>query len=214
MSNCAYCAKKPCTKNSTEGAPKDCPGYTHSPEEMLGLYSEEEKKEAFASALTEAENYCRATRVEEIMDYAHKCGYHKLGLAFCAGLSTEAQIFADILRSNGFEVESVCCKNGRVPKAEIGITQEMQAHPECPYEIMCNPIGQALVLDEAKCDLAIVLGLCVGHDTLFIRHINAPCTVLSTKDRVMGHNALAALYTAKSYKKGLYNFIQRKYGDK
>jgi uncharacterized metal-binding protein len=42
-----------------------------------------------------------------------------------------------------------------------------------------------------------MLGLCVGDDVLFIRHSKAPVTVLAVKDRVLAHNPLGALYTAK-----------------
>ncbi len=66
-------------------------------------------------------------------------------------------------------------------------------------EPMCNPIAQAGVLNAEGVDLAIMLGLCVGHDTLFLKYCKAPCTVLAVKDRVTGHNPLAALYLAKSY---------------
>ena len=36
---------------------------------------------------------------------------------------------------------------------------------------------------EDDTELNIVIGLCVGHDSLFISHSKAPCTVLATKDR-------------------------------
>ena len=62
---------------------------------------------------------------------------------------------------------------------------------------MCNPIGQAAVLDAEGVDLHILLGLCVGDDTLFIKHAKAPVTVLAVKDRVLAHNPLGALYTSK-----------------
>ena len=45
-------------------------------------------------------------------------------------------------------------------------------------------------------DFNIVIGLCVGHDTLFLRHSAAPTTVMVVKDRVLGHNPAAALYQA------------------
>jgi len=45
----------------------------------------------------------------------------------------------------------------------------------------------------------VLLGLCVGHDSLFIRQATAPVTVLAVKDRVTGHNPLAALYTSETY---------------
>ena len=212
MPSCAYCANKPCYKGTPETVPTDCPGHDHTSEELFSLYSAPEREEANRAALVEAENYCRASRVEEIMDYAYKCGYHKLGVAFCIGLSAEAQIFCDILRSNGFTVESVCCKNGSIPKSEIGVTQPEQTHPDWPYEAMCDPIGQALALDEAGCELSILLGLCVGHDTLVLRHSKAPCTVLAVKDRVTGHNPLAVIYTVKGYHKSVFHFIENKYG--
>ncbi len=63
---------------------------------------------------------------------------------------------------------------------------------------MCNPIGQAAILDGEGCDLNIILGLCVGDDTLFIKHSKAPVTVLAVKDRVLAHNPLGALYTSRN----------------
>ncbi len=44
-----------------------------------------------------------------------------------------------------------------------------------------------------------MLCLCVGHDSLFLRYIDSPTTVLAAKDLVTGHNPLAALYTVHSY---------------
>jgi len=66
----------------------------------------------------------------------------------------------------------------------------------CPTR-KCNPIGQAAILDGEGSELNIILGLCVGDDTLFIKHSKAPVTVLAVKDRVLAHNPLGALYTAR-----------------
>ena len=66
---------------------------------------------------------------------------------------------------------------------------------------MCNPIGQAIFLNEAKTELNIILGLCVGHDSLFIKYSKAPVTVFAVKDRVLGHNPLAVIYQAEAYYK-------------
>ena len=44
----------------------------------------------------------------------------------------------------------------------------------------------------------IVIGLCVGHDTLFLRHSKVPTTVMIVKDRVLQHNPVAALYGVQS----------------
>ena len=179
---------------------------------MLDLYSDADKKAAYASALVEVEGYCKNTRLEETMDYAYKMGYKRLGVAFCVGLSEEGQILCEVLRNNGFIVDSVCCKICCVPKKSVGISQEQQLRPQNPYEGMCNPIGQAYILDEQGCELAILLGLCVGHDTLFMKHIKAPCTVLATKDRTMAHNPMGAIYTAKKFMSRQNSFIERRYG--
>lgn len=138
------------------------------------------------------------TRIQEIGEFARKMGYSRLGLAFCIGLAKEAGMVAEIFEAQGFEVVSVACKAGRVPKESIGIDDEdkiRQGHEEA----MCNPIFQAMLLNEAQSQFNILLGLCVGHDSLFFRHAQAPTTVLAVKDRVTGHNPLAAVYTSHSY---------------
>ncbi len=68
---------------------------------------------------------------------------------------------------------------------------------------MCNPILQAKMLNHAKTDLNVVVGLCVGHDSLFYKYSEAITTTMITKDRVLGHNPAAALYTADTYYKRL-----------
>mgnify|MGYP000188900606 FL=1 len=62
---------------------------------------------------------------------------------------------------------------------------------------MCNPILQAKQLNAEKTDLNVVIGLCVGHDSLFNKYSYALVTTLLTKDRVPGHSAAAALYLRK-----------------
>jgi uncharacterized metal-binding protein len=142
-------------------------------------------------------------RILELIEFSKKCGYKKLGLAFCAGLSSEAQTLTEILENHGFEVVSVRCKVGATPKEKIGIKPEQKIAGPAKWESMCNPITQAEIINEEKVDFAIMLGLCLGHDTLFIKHCRVPMTVIAVKDRVTGHNPLAALYTINSYYKRL-----------
>jgi uncharacterized metal-binding protein len=64
---------------------------------------------------------------------------------------------------------------------------------------MCNPVSQAELLNRSGCQFNIVLGLCVGHDSLFFKHSEGLATVLVTKDRVLAHNPVGALYLADTY---------------
>jgi len=137
-------------------------------------------------------------RIVEICEFAHKMGYKKLGLVFCGGLDKEAEIVARLLENKGFDVVSVRCKAGGVPKEEIGIRQDEKIHIG-EFEPMCNPIFQAFVVNDAGTDFNVLLGLCVGHDSLFLKYAKALTTVLAVKDRVTGHNPLAAVYLSESY---------------
>lgn len=148
-----------------------------------------------ASAEVEYEGYCRLTRVEEIMTFARKMGYRRIGIANCIGLQNEARIFARILRDNGFDVFSVICKVGGKAKSSMGIPKECESIGAA----MCNPILQARLLNQAGTQLNVVIGLCVGHDSLFYKYSDAYATTLVTKDRVTGHNPAAVLYTSTSY---------------
>ena len=209
MPNCAHCTVRSCNNGTTEKAPANCPGRFTDKEKELARYSEDDKRTFVAAAEVEAEGYCQKVRVQEIMDYAYKCGYKRLGVAHCIGLRNEARVFADILKANGFEVETVCCKVGGIDKSEMGVDRKSYVS-DCEFEAMCNPAGQAAVLDEAGCELNILLGLCVGHDTLFIKNSKAPITVLAAKDRVTGHNPLAAIYNADSYyRRKFENYVEK-----
>jgi uncharacterized metal-binding protein len=153
---------------------------------------------AQAAARTEAAGYCKETRLEEVMSFAQRLGVNRLGIAHCIGLIQEARLVQEIFEANHFEVLSVCCKVGSISKEEIGLSDAEKIRPG-QYETLCNPIGQAMLLNEAGTGLNIALGLCVGHDSLFFQHSQAPVTVLVAKDRVTGHNPVAAIYTSHSY---------------
>jgi uncharacterized metal-binding protein len=137
-------------------------------------------------------------RIREICEFADKMGYKRLGLVFCMGLWKEASAVGEILKGNGFELVSVGCKAGCVPKEEIGVKDDEKVRIG-EHETMCNPIFQAKLVNEAKTQFNVLVGLCVGHDSLFFKYAEAPTTVLAVKDRVTGHNPLAAIYTSDVY---------------
>lgn len=164
--------------------------------EIMKLYEDAENNKVMKTAAeVEYEGYCRWPRVQEIVEFAKGMGFQKIGIATCAGLIRETRVLTKILRSHGFDVYGAVCKIGAVPKADVGIDEKCDA----VGKNMCNPITQAKMLKEAETELNIVMGLCVGHDSLFYKYSEALVTTLVAKDRVTGHNPVAALYTAESY---------------
>jgi len=211
--SCSLCPDNPCYRQPEQKRPNFCPTHTMPGlyEELEPLYGEAEIRQ-FAQAATRQERAGydfsesgrrpKKTRVEEILELADKMGFKKIGIAFCFGLKKEARILADLTRDRGFEVVSVCCKVCGIPKEYLGLSSDEKLDPTS-FEAMCNPIGQAKVLNREGTNLNVLLGLCVGHDSLFFKYADAWTTVLATKDRLLGHNALAALYTIESYYKVL-----------
>jgi len=155
------------------------------------LYDEDDEVAQLHQAATavEGEYYGRETRLGEIILLAREMGYQRLGLAFCVGLGEEAQGIENIL-SQHFDVVSVCCKVCGINKKEFGLQQISSQNSE----VMCNPAGQAQLLNEAHTQFNVICGLCVGHDAIFTRLSNAPVTTLVAKDRVLAHNPAAAIY--------------------
>ena len=210
---CAQCAvqNRICRKPDGTG-PAFCSTLLYP--EVIQQISAEYQREgvrqfAYHASLQEAECYIDREavpaykypvkpRVQEIIEFARKQGYHKLGVAFCGGLHREAAVFCRILEDHGFTVVSVMCKVGGVDKEAIGIECHQKVQPES-FEPMCNPIAQAGVLNAAKTDFNILLGLCVGHDSLFMKYSEALVTVFAVKDRVLAHNPLGAVYNYDSY---------------
>jgi uncharacterized metal-binding protein len=201
---CAYCppSVQACRKGESEQrGPGFCPTKVDPAAQASARarYDDAEtRKLSREAAIVESEGYCRWTRVEEIVQFAKRMGFTRIGIANCISFVEHSNVLSGILESHGFEVVSVACKNGNIPKEEIGLTEAEKIRPGT-FEPMCNPIAQAELLNRHGCELSVVMGLCVGHDSLFFRHIKGLTTVLVAKDRVLGHNPIAALNLADSY---------------
>ena len=178
--------------------PKNCPmHHMEKYEEPMKEYEKPENKEFYIKASEiEALGYGQWVRLREIIEFSKNMGYHKLGMAFCYGLRKEAKIIGMILRKHGFEVVSVICKNGSIPKETMEIQERVNPGK---FEAMCNPIMQAELLNEQETEFNIAVGLCVGHDSLFYKYSKAMVTTLIAKDRVLGHNPAAAVYCYDGY---------------
>ncbi len=143
-------------------------------------------------------------RIQETIEFAQKMKFHRICLVFCIGMRKEAEIIHKIFTDNGFETISVMCKAGAISKEEIGLLREQQIDPDS-FEVMCNPILQALTANYHESELNVLFGLCVGHDALFLKYAKAYNTVLASKDRLLAHNPLAAIYQYDSYYRYLKN---------
>ena len=170
-------------------------------DKVQALYEDEEnRKVSVITAQIENEFYGKYTRVEEVVEFAKRMGYTKIGIATCIGLIDESRILARILRKNGFEVYGAVCKIGSFMKKDVGVPAEDITRTGA---VMCNPVMQAEVLNQAGTDFNVVMGLCVGHDSLFYKYSKALVTTLVAKDRVLAHNPVGALYQAGAYYKKL-----------
>lgn len=215
LPDCADCPvpldRRICRNPEGKG-PAGCPclTYDETGADVAAIYDRPDIREfARQASIQEAEGYTGRLpgtgprrpvkpRVLEIAEFARRMNSDRIGLAFCSGLRNEAKLVAELWREMGLEVVSVICKVGTVPKESLGLADEEKVSPGSP-ESMCNPVGQALLLNRAGTGLNVALGLCVGHDALFFKYSEAPVTVLAAKDRLLGHNPLAALYTLDSY---------------
>ena len=97
--SCIDCAVKNCSQMD-KTFPEFCLT-THMDqkvlEEAMKCYEDEKVRQVtIAAAEVEFEHYCKYTRIEEIMDFAHKIGAKKLGIATCVGLLKSAARSAKI----------------------------------------------------------------------------------------------------------------------
>ena len=205
--SCSECSIRNCYRRDRK-YPDFCltSQYHDAVEKTHELYTSDtvDGRLARAAAEIEGEYYGRLTRLEETIRFAKKLNVTKLGIASCIGLLDEASLYAKIVRTAGIETKTVICKVGAIDKTEIGLPDDLKVCPGC-NESCCNPALQAQVLNEWGSQLNVMVGLCVGHDAIFARHSEAPAVTFIVKDRVLGHNPAAALYTAKFYYKRVLN---------
>lgn len=132
-------------------------------------------------------------RVQETMRFARSLGVSRMGISFCVGFRQEARLLSGVLKGNGFDVSSACCKTGAVPKESLGIIDAEKVHPGEP-EMICNPLAQAELLNRDDVQLTLILGQCVGHEAATLGALKNPAVCIIAKDRVLAHNSVAALY--------------------
>jgi len=196
--------------------PGYCPTHDHMDaiQESFDLYKGDSEDAKMARVAARVEGLCyqpipgseavnaRWTRVEDTIAFAKLMDYRKIGIATCIGLLEETQRLTDILKAQGFEPLSACCKAGSIDKLELGLGETDKIRPST-FEPACNPVAQAVLFNRAETNMNLIVGLCVGHDMLFTKYSDAPVSTIVVKDRVTGHNPVNVLYGQNFYYKRL-----------
>lgn len=203
--SCHVCSCEEKNRDLTK-VPKNCPMLDEkSMAEILVKYSEPEIRNFYYVTKT-----CRhpdtgigflVPRLRSVIDFCKAMGYKKIGLAFCVGLRNEAELYSKILRSHNLQVVSVCCCNCGFNRPDLGVPL-----PDgIDFHAACNPIGQAYLLNKENVEFNLVMGLCTGHDSLFMKYADAMSTVVIVKDPATGHSPASALYLYDQYYKRIFD---------
>ena len=220
--NCAKCTQQNCQVQIKEC---DYPGCPMGNEEFFDAveaeYRDPEIAAFYAGTLKSMrDSFGRLTRVDEAINFCKLMDFKKIGVVYCSGMLREGRIANEAFKQNGFETVSVGCKTGGYSSVELAgdnalpppttaqQTRRDFSRPDFQYSrpesmrkrAICNPIGQAMLMNAEKTDFNVVTGLCVGHDSLFLKYADAMCTVLVAKDRMLHHNTVADLYAREAFK--------------
>jgi len=186
---CANCVDRTCFTGKgkmPEGCPEKNRRESRSQESMSG----------FVEFVAQTRKK-HITRINEVIEYARFMQMEKIGIASCIGLHDELRVVNKMFKKAGFHTASVMCKTGSIDKKSVGVPSRFRMTSQTGYVIgraACNPVAQAMVLNREKTDLNCILGLCVGHDSIFMKYAEAPTAALIAKDRSNGHNPAAVLY--------------------
>jgi uncharacterized metal-binding protein len=179
--DCAACSGQVCETGHVEAVPENCPMITEFPD-FNELYSSKLwRRMARQAAIVEAEGYGRWSRLREIAELASRMDYQRVGIAHCPDTAREARLTARYFETHHLD-------------------------PVLPRDCRdCEPSNQAKLFESEKTHFNVITGMCVGHDSIFIRASSAPVTSFVVRDSKLRHNPVGALYTSNSYfRRGLY----------
>lgn len=180
-----------CAILTGEPRPPGCPTAVHAA--LLDRAREEYRREdsfarkvwlAFARLV--GTGGAKRSRLEHILEFAASMGWRRLGVASCARYLEQVALVERVARENGFECMGVTCKVGDNSFADLEIAVDSDW-------TLCNPLGQAMLLNEFGSDLNIAMGLCMGHDIIFQHYSQAPVTTLTVKEKISDDHPLETL---------------------
>ncbi len=208
--NCTKCSVQLCQIREKINLPDDCPGLCRECiREGTQLYSDEDIAGFYADSLKSmGQSFGKMPRIIEAVNFCKIRGFHKIGVAYCSGMFKYGKIVADIFESYGFEVSAYGCKTGGFSANEL-VSEELlgdfgkdksgRAEAGAKPRAICNPIGQALFLNKEKTEFNVIVGLCVGHDSLFNRYSEAMSSTVVLKDRAFTEMCAESAKAAASY---------------
>ena len=191
---CNACVKQDCRDDYPKGIPDYCMAkkFHDVLKQSSTKYAAPETIDIYkaASAVVTRGDY-KWSRIQEAIEFCKELRISKVGIASCVGLMQELSSVTELFTGAGFEVKSAACQVGRVSAEDRGIPELKDAQG-----VYCNPIAQAEIFNAEITELIFIIGLCMGHDVLFNRYSEAPVSTLIIKDRVTGHNPVAALHSS------------------
>ncbi len=189
--DCLACEDRVCLTG------RPCPYYVLS---AVGGVDEETGRIVESAVDVACEEERTLCRLAELVYFALEMDYERIGVAFCVDLLEPASILADVLK-RFFDVTSVCCRVGG-RRADDGMHEAASPGPAAGEEAgpdlratVCDPVNQAAVLNAARTDLNVMVGLCVGADAVFSRQSEAPVTTIFAKDKSLANNPIGAVYS-------------------
>ena len=184
--NCIKCTTKSC--RTTE----PCQAQKFDAEDLILTYHLPENMKIVQAAAKLVDNGRAGTlsRLQEMIEFSKSMNFKRIGIAYCFGMEKEAALVTIIFRESGFKTYPVSCTTGGLKQSEINPASIIE-------KVSCNPLAQAEQLNAESVDFTITVGLCLGHDILFSKHIKSYSTTLIVKDRVHNHHPEAALSMAK-----------------
>ncbi|MGD8329309.1 MAG: DUF1847 domain-containing protein, partial [Acidobacteriota bacterium] len=166
------CAIYACRQGRIDAAPPECVMRGEFPD-FESLYDNQRARSmAYHAARVEAAGYCRWTRLREVIEFARRVGFQRIGVAHCPDMRRIASRIQRILTRSSLDAVM-------------------------PPQL--QPSAQASFFAAHDTDLNIIAGMCVAHEVSLIMQSDAPIVCLVARDERLHHNPAAALYASHSY---------------
>jgi len=180
--NCLSCRSKSCRTGVS------CGGEKFQREEVLAKYHGKSEAAVVETAakLVDGGRAGTLSRIEELIEFVKTSDYKKVGLAYCYGMEKLAEDVRHLFTESDIRCIGISCTCGAMGQNEINSESDLPG-------VSCNPISQAKQMEAEGVDLAVVIGLCMGHDILFTREFSEDQTTLLVKDRPNNHAPLEGI---------------------